>query len=567
VTCFSPISGVAVPICQYAGGQAQYGLSVTDPAKYAGAGTYKIMTIQMRTLALTPSSVLQFTNKLNDAVCGPGCIDYGAASGYTNGTVTITNPPTPTRTPTLCYGCPTPTPTPTQPPLTIRINAGGSAYTDHDGNPWVADKAWTPGSWGYVGGGGQTYASDTPVSGTQDSTLYQSERYGMSEFRFDVSPGLYSVTLRFAEIYYKTKPGDRVFSVNAEGNPVVTNLDVMTAAGGQNIALDRSFPVTVSDSQLNLEFVGVTGNAKINALQVLYMGGSGPTATATATASPTRTPTSAVSATPTLSPTASRTSTATPTPRDPYEVNDSFDQAYGIEQNRDYLGYIESPDDNDYFKFTVSDPSVFIWVSLTDLPADYDLFLYRPDRSLVAWSNYGGRASEYVLDYPAGGVTGVYYILVVGYGKAYDVTHSYRLHMDLHTATPTPTPSLTPSATPTRQPLDQYEPNNTFDQATNISPGVYTAYMDSINDIDYFKFTVSAAGKTVVASLTQLPADYDLYLANPGRNFVTWSRYGGTANEYIFFRAAEAGTYYLMVAGYNHAYDPANSYRLTLQIQ
>ena len=91
--------------------------------------------------------------------------------------------------------------------------------------------------------------------------------------------------------------------------------------------------------------------------------------------------------------------------------------------------------------------------------------------------------------------------------------------------------------------------------------------MDSITDIDYFKITVPAVGKTIVASLTQLSADYDLYVANPGRNYVTWSRYGGTANEYIFYKAPEAGTYYLMVAGYNHAYDPANPYRLTVQIQ
>ena len=440
VSCFSPIAGVStVPICQYVGGQAQYGLSVTDPSKYAGTGNFKIMTIQMRTLALTAGTSLQFTNKLNDAVCGPGCVDYSAAAGYTNGTVVITNPPTPTRTPTLCFGCPTPTPTPTQPPLSIRINAGGSAYTDRAGNPWVADKAWTPGSWGYVGGGGQTYASDTPVSGTQDSALYQSERYGMSEFRFDVSPGVYSVTLKFAEIYYRTKPGDRIFTVMAEGNAVVTNLDVMAVAGGQNIALDRAFLVTVNDSQLNLEFVAVTSNAKINAMQVLYVGGSGPTATATATATPTRTATSAVSLTPTPSATASRTATATPTPRDPYERNDSFDQAFGIERNRDYLGYVESPDDNDYFRFTVSDPAAFIWVALTDLPADFDLFLFQPDRTLVAWSNYGGRASEHILDYAVRGVTGEYYLLVAGYSKAYDSGQPYRLRIDLHALTPTPT--------------------------------------------------------------------------------------------------------------------------------
>ena len=91
------------------------------------------------------------------------------------------------------------------------------------------------------------------------------------------------------------------------------------------------------------------------------------------------------------------------------------------------------------------------------------------------------------------------------------------------------------------------------------------AYMDTSTDGDYYKFS-AAAGKTVAVSLTQLPADYDLYLADSGRNLVAMSRYGGAASEYIFFTAPAAGTYYVWVVGYNKAYDPVSPYRLMVQL-
>jgi bacillolysin len=89
--------------------------------------------------------------------------------------------------------------------------------------------------------------------------------------------------------------------------------------------------------------------------------------------------------------------------------------------------------------------------------------------------------------------------------------------------------------------------------------------MDSAADSDYYRVSVPAGGKIAV-SLTQLPADYDLYLADPGRNIVAVSRYGGTANEYVFYTAPAAGAHYVYVVGFNHAYVPLTPYRLMVQV-
>ncbi len=570
VSCTSPFTSTLVVVpCGAAAGTAAYAASGLNPA-FANPGTYRLMRIVFRAMAITPSTPLSFVLPL-DAVCSPTAGDCGGAAS-TGGAVIVTNPPTPTRTPTICPGCPTPTPTPTPPPLNLGVNVGGPVYTDSAGQPWQADKAYVAGSWGYVGWVDR-YATSNAIANTIDDTLYQTERYGLGQYVFDVSPGTYSVTLKFAEIYFGTNVGGRVMNVKANGQTVILGLDVMKEVG-RYAALDRTFLVNVTDYQLLLEFAATSGGAKVNAIRVAFVGGGPATATPTATATGAATATPSATATPPVTP------TATPTPRDPYEPNDSFDQARAIQPGNAYLAYVDSASDADYYSFPVTDPTSLITVALTDLPADYDLWLHGPDRALLASSSHGGLAEEYILNFAANGQTGTYYVRVLGFERAYDANTPYRLRVDVQTpatptrtptntatATATPTVTRTATATSTRTPLDPFEPNNTFEQATALTPGApLLAYIDTVADIDYYKLTVPAAGRQIAVSLTQLPADYDLYLTDAARALVAWSRYGGLANEYIFYTAPSAGTYYLWVVGYNKAYDPAQSYRLLAQV-
>ena len=60
------------------------------------------------------------------------------------------------------------------------VNAGGPAYADAWSGAWVADKAFTTNTWGYVGPVTGTFTTTMPISGTLSDTLYRSERNAMS---------------------------------------------------------------------------------------------------------------------------------------------------------------------------------------------------------------------------------------------------------------------------------------------------------------------------------------------------------------------------------------------------
>src|SRR5262249_16054152 len=104
----------------------------------------------------------------------------------------------------------------------IRVNAGGSAYTDSMGRAWSADAGTIVVS---------SYATTHAITGTTDPTLYQSERHGTSfQYQYAVPNGVYTVNLKFAEIWW-TAPGQRVFNVAINNTAVLSNFD-MVAQGG-----------------------------------------------------------------------------------------------------------------------------------------------------------------------------------------------------------------------------------------------------------------------------------------------------------------------------------------------
>ncbi len=149
-------------------------------------------------------------------------------------------------------------------------NAGGGPYADQSGDPWMADQAYSSGSWGYIG---QTNVDSVrrAIGGTDDDPLYQDERRGAMEYRFDGLPnGVYQVELRFAELQH-SRPGQRIFDVIAEGNLILPALDVAAEVGQFN-ADDKSYFLPVTDGQLNVRFVARRGYKEpiINAIRVTH---------------------------------------------------------------------------------------------------------------------------------------------------------------------------------------------------------------------------------------------------------------------------------------------------------
>lgn len=109
---------------------------------------------------------------------------------------------------------------------------------------------------------------------------------------------------------------------------------------------------------------------------------------------------------------------------DTYEPNNSFSEAQGsLGSGTTYESYIYSSTDVDYYYVTKSSTG-YLDLSLTNLPGDYDLYLYNSSQTELTRSWNGGTSSESISYYCG---SGTYYVKVVGYSGAYSTSTPYRL--------------------------------------------------------------------------------------------------------------------------------------------
>ena len=146
----------------------------------------------------------------------------------------------------------------------IRVNTGGSSYTDPLGQVWSADTGFS--------GSTSTFSNSSAISSTNTPTLYQTERFGPDpanpmNYTFNVPNGNYIVNLKFAEIY-ATGAGQRVFDVSINGQPVLTNFDIM-ALVPRLTAIDKPFPVSVTGGQIVIAFQSIVDTPKISAIEIV----------------------------------------------------------------------------------------------------------------------------------------------------------------------------------------------------------------------------------------------------------------------------------------------------------
>jgi bacillolysin/thermolysin len=230
---------------------------------------------------------------------------------------------------------------------------------------------------------------------------------------------------------------------------------------------------------------------------------------------------------------------------DTYEPNDTTAQAYAVSAGRSYDSYIYTSSDKDYYKFTATSDGT-LNLTLGNLPKDYDMFLYNSSGTELArayTSNNPETISKTI-------TAGTYYILVNGYNGAYSTTSAYRLTVAF-------TASGGGGGT-----TDPYEPNDTMTQAYSVTAGnTYQSYIYTASDKDYYKLALSEAG-TLTLTLGNLPKDYDMFLYNSSGTEVARA-YTSNNPEKITYEAS-AGTYYIMVNGYNGAYSTATMYSLAI---
>ena len=143
--------------------------------------------------------------------------------------------------------------------MLIRINSGGEDYTDVKGDVWLADDFFI---------NGKTFSRVDAIANTQDDSLYQTGRWAKDlKYAIPVDNGDYAVKVKFAETEDK-EDVNRIFDIDAEGQTAVNNFNIYEAAQGRNVAVDRSFNVSVSDRELNLDFIANTNNAKVAAIEI-----------------------------------------------------------------------------------------------------------------------------------------------------------------------------------------------------------------------------------------------------------------------------------------------------------
>ena len=141
--------------------------------------------------------------------------------------------------------------------MTLRSTPEGGSTLISSGNVYQADTDYS---------GGSTASTTAAITGTPDPTLYQTERFGNFSYNIPLADGNYTVTLKFAEIYW-TAAGKRIFNVSMQGTQVISDLDIY-AQVGKDAAYDLSFPVSVTNGTLNIIFTSVADNAKVSAILI-----------------------------------------------------------------------------------------------------------------------------------------------------------------------------------------------------------------------------------------------------------------------------------------------------------
>lgn len=153
------------------------------------------------------------------------------------------------------------TPVDTPAGLVYALNVGGEEYTATSGVTYEGDALDDI----------RSYTTSNAISGTDDDTLYQSERSELSggfTYEIAVENGTYDLELNFAEIWSGAQnTGVRVMDIYVEGTLVIDDLDIADE-GGYLAALDIITQVTVSDGALTIEADGEMQNAKLSAFSL-----------------------------------------------------------------------------------------------------------------------------------------------------------------------------------------------------------------------------------------------------------------------------------------------------------
>jgi len=150
----------------------------------------------------------------------------------------------------------------------VRVLARQTPYYSNDSQWWSPDNYFE---------GGQLATYTTPVSGTDDQELYESERWGNFSYAIPVAPGRYAVTLYFAARHGDWPPSTEggagaahVFDVYCNGKVLLKDFDLTQEARQNDVVQRRAMGLEPNaQGKLVLNFVPVKGYASVTGIEVV----------------------------------------------------------------------------------------------------------------------------------------------------------------------------------------------------------------------------------------------------------------------------------------------------------
>lgn len=148
--------------------------------------------------------------------------------------------------------------------IPLRILAGYTGKPQIDG----AGDAWQPDE--YFHYGGNWHISANFIARTNDPMLFEHMRNGTFSYDIPLHPGAYELHLYFMAMNREASQ-PATFSVSANGEPILSNLDVSADTMGPYVADERVFRdiSPAADGILHLYFTGGSAAAALNALEIL----------------------------------------------------------------------------------------------------------------------------------------------------------------------------------------------------------------------------------------------------------------------------------------------------------
>ena len=170
----------------------------------------------------------------------------------------------------------------------LAVNVGSNCFFIDPVNntTWLPDQEYKSGSFGYIGGE-EFRSSETrighqsEVNLTRNAPLYQTFRYGLSYYKFDLTDGEYEVELHFSDLENKTQKtiydvNDKEdiskelseFNVSINGVKVLEDFSPAKQYGALN-AIVKTFVVTAKELKgLTISFEHEKGNTLLNAIKI-----------------------------------------------------------------------------------------------------------------------------------------------------------------------------------------------------------------------------------------------------------------------------------------------------------